>query len=725
AGDVRFSIASADLDVAFYHMRVPDGMEEYFMLPPISAKYLAPRGIAVAGVSGESVLLPQEVLQTSLGRAGFSPGDLILDGHCGCQLADDPDSVVGAGHVDNYFVLGGSPKTVGERLRAIADDLTHRGLAVHELEAPSHDCDFFGLSLREGRWLSLRQVIIGFLLRVLTGHIAWALLLLRRELLCILGATYACIEAAVSTAAPLWPTVRHELQLVHDLLPLCAAALGAAWHGRVACTGASPFGLGVVARRAPQDLVGTIGGVAEKWRYKVEGGAHARSRAVGLDLGVSSVPLGDVVADLGDDARVRGDGIDDYSSFADVLGGAHVGPLELQSPGPLGDSDKSILGMRPAVDFDEALVEFMDNEFLIGSAGNQGNVPLAAVVLFLRSFRMRALVLLAKAPRAAAAWSRRARAWPRWLLPRRVASAWAGLLIHDGSHLLALCILVMFASYLRRGEAAKLCARHLVALSEAAGPGYQFFELLLHEGGQEPGRTGVSDESILFDRGPLLTPLQPALKLPITPSEPLWGQEASRLGTLLSLAGRRLSLDRLRPHLCSLRLREASNVMRSQRRLLAETQWRWRWRTTKSLNRYARETKLLDGISWFSPVVMDLRAFVESGLVARVSGRLPGWLATGLVPAAGGGAAGPDDGGPPADAVRRHLQRQYRRAAAPGRALRRRPVLELFCGASAIAKAVLACGLAAFGLDWQRGPLEDHVLPAFVATVVGWIQSRA
>ncbi|CAK0874136.1 unnamed protein product, partial [Prorocentrum cordatum] len=385
SGDVRFYIASADLDVAFYRARVPEGMGEYPALPPIPVKYLSSHGIAVAGVEGESLLLPQvvvlpmgfswalhlcqAVLQTSFGRAGFSPSDLILDGHCGCQLTDDPDYVVGAGCVDNYFVLGGSPQTVSARLQAIAEDSTRHGLAVHELEAPSQGRDFLGPSLPEGRWLSLRtrniwrlraairaalrrHVINGLLLRVLTGHITWPLPL-RRELLCILGATYAYIEATGRTAAPLWPTVRHELQLIHDLLPLCTAGLGAAWHGRVACADASPFGLGVVARRAPKDLVGAIGGVAEKWRCEVEGGAQARSRTAGLNLDASGAPLGDVVADLGNDARVSGDGVDDYSSFVDVQGGALAGPWEMQSPGPPRDTDKSILDVRPAVDIDE------------------------------------------------------------------------------------------------------------------------------------------------------------------------------------------------------------------------------------------------------------------------------------------------------------------------------------------------------------------------------------
>mgnify|MGYP001256410083 CR=1 FL=1 len=243
--------------------------------------------------------------------------------------------------MDNYFVLGGSPKTVSERLQAITDDLTRHGLTVHELEAPSQDRDFLGLSLREGRWLSLRtrniwrlraalraalrrQVISGFLLRVLTGHITWALLP-RRELLCILGATYAYIEATGPVAAPLWPTVRRELQLIHDLLPLCTADLGAPWHGRVACTDASPFGLGVVARRAPKDLVGTIGRVAEKWRYKVDGGAQARLRTVGVSVDNSFEQFGGVDAGFGEGAHLLGDGIAEGSPIEDVLGTAHEG----------------------------------------------------------------------------------------------------------------------------------------------------------------------------------------------------------------------------------------------------------------------------------------------------------------------------------------------------------------------------------------------------------------
>ncbi|CAK0798040.1 unnamed protein product, partial [Prorocentrum cordatum] len=629
--------------------------------------------------------LCQTVLEASLGRAGPPQSDLILDGHCGCQLTSDLDSVAGAGYVDNYFVLGGSPKTVSERLQAVTDDLTRHGLTVHELEAPSQDRDFLGLSLREGRWLSLktrniwrlraairatlrRQVISGFLLRVLTGHITWALLL-RRELLCILGATYAYVEATGPVAAPLWPAVRHELQLVHDLLPLCTVDLGAPWHGRVACTDASPFGLGVVARRAPKDRVGAIGRVAG---YKVEGGAQARRRTIGINGDNSSEQFGGLEGDFGVSTQLVRDGITEGLPFEGVLGEASEGLVEPQLPRAPGDTYKSIMDMRPVVDFDEAgcshvrrlvlvlalaqaaaaarrsavpaplalraeraaparalavettavaglsllellavrsltarryrealtsfvdfcverrldwathsglgeaLVLHMHIEFLLSGGGAQGGVLLAAVAYFLGSFHKGASLLLPRAHRAAAAWARRSPARTRLPLPRRVVLSLAGLLAHDGFPRLAICILVMSASYLRTGETAELRGRHLMSPSVAAGAGYQPLGLFLRESGQEPGKTGVNDVSILFDREAGLNPLLHARRRSTASSEPRWDLEVGRLGAL-----------------------------------------------------FVQETKLLDELARIPSKVMELGALVESNLEPLVGGRLPSWLATG------------------------------------------------------------------------------------------------
>ena len=59
AGDARLGIGSADLDVAFYRARVPAGMEESFILPPVPAKSLVPFGRVKAGARGDDLLLPQ------------------------------------------------------------------------------------------------------------------------------------------------------------------------------------------------------------------------------------------------------------------------------------------------------------------------------------------------------------------------------------------------------------------------------------------------------------------------------------------------------------------------------------------------------------------------------------------------------------------------------------------------------------------------------------------
>ena len=54
----------------------------------------------------------------------------------------------------------------------------------------------------------------------------------------------------------------------------------------MACTDASPFGLGVVRRKLSQVQVQEIGRQKERFRFKIEGGAQARQRAleeVGVD----------------------------------------------------------------------------------------------------------------------------------------------------------------------------------------------------------------------------------------------------------------------------------------------------------------------------------------------------------------------------------------------------------------------------------------------------------
>eukprot|EP00959_Pyramimonas_sp_CCMP1952_P058494 1221530-Pyramimonas_sp.AAC.1 len=53
------------------------------------------------------------------------------------------------------------------------------------------------------------------------------------------------------------------------------------WHSQVIASDASEFGLGLVRRRVAPAVVAQIGRQSERWRYRVEGGARARERALG------------------------------------------------------------------------------------------------------------------------------------------------------------------------------------------------------------------------------------------------------------------------------------------------------------------------------------------------------------------------------------------------------------------------------------------------------------
>lgn len=117
-------IASGDLDVAFYHMRLPEGMEEHFSLPAIDSSFLT--GLGIDGLpAGPGVgLLPcvcvlpmgftwalhlcQESLQHALRATGFSLSDQVLDGTPGVTLRTASD-VGTAAYVDIFSRSGRTP----------------------------------------------------------------------------------------------------------------------------------------------------------------------------------------------------------------------------------------------------------------------------------------------------------------------------------------------------------------------------------------------------------------------------------------------------------------------------------------------------------------------------------------------------------------------------------------------------------------------------------------
>ena len=68
--------------------------------------------------------------------------------------------------------------------------------------------------------------------------------------------------------SPLWATVRQELQAFLGPLPLCYADWTREWNTLVSASDASLGGFGICTRQLPKDLVGSIGRVPERERFR-------------------------------------------------------------------------------------------------------------------------------------------------------------------------------------------------------------------------------------------------------------------------------------------------------------------------------------------------------------------------------------------------------------------------------------------------------------------------
>ena len=121
------------------------------------------------------------------------------------------------------------------------------------------------MSLREDRYLAVkgrnvwrlryaleslleRPKVSGHLLRIVAGHVTWASLV--RRGVPVIVARHLCLYTGCGTDSDALAVVGSEgAHSVRAVLPLLRVGLQADWHPCVACTNASPFGLGVVRRK--------------------------------------------------------------------------------------------------------------------------------------------------------------------------------------------------------------------------------------------------------------------------------------------------------------------------------------------------------------------------------------------------------------------------------------------------------------------------------------------
>ena len=111
-----------------------------------------------------------------------------------------------------------------------------------------------------------RGVGTGHQLEILVGHFT-SRALLRRELLSVFGTAYTFIARHRHTSVVLWLSVIRELTWGAHLIHLSQRSLAAAWSTTAHCFDASWWGLGLVKKCVPLDVVRDTARRCERWRF--------------------------------------------------------------------------------------------------------------------------------------------------------------------------------------------------------------------------------------------------------------------------------------------------------------------------------------------------------------------------------------------------------------------------------------------------------------------------
>ena len=301
-----------DLDNVFYHMLLPETISEHFNLPPMKARLLGVSSIGGKAMTPDTFVSPQLLvlpmgwnwalhfcqgaLEEFVDHAGLSQYDALKD-----RIAPSPlceEEIQHASYVDNFAVCSYSPDLAVAATAAVSKAATALGLRMNPGDAEvREEQEFIGLTMennigqirisRKRMWrfkfaideLRRRGRCSGAALQKLIGHLTYACIL-RREMLSLLSACYAFVEAFKTSAGKLWDSVDRELRWFASLLPLCFADSSRQWSSHVHCNDAPPAGYGVCASRCDPNIIASIGRTFEKWRYDVEDSINARLHAM-------------------------------------------------------------------------------------------------------------------------------------------------------------------------------------------------------------------------------------------------------------------------------------------------------------------------------------------------------------------------------------------------------------------------------------------------------------
>ncbi|CAK0870032.1 unnamed protein product, partial [Prorocentrum cordatum] len=297
------SVDQADVDNAFYRVKLPDKMDEHFSLPSVHVSSL--RQLAEAtGVGIDLLYFCKRLLETTVLRSGVDTGPLIMDRHAPLQVRTS--STQPGVCVDNVCVVGGDgdrcvadcTEVVGERERV--------GLKCKGAMEPEDLQTITGITFERrsgrvgispGRMWKIRLALLfvadrrpatGGEFFSLLGRFTWAALL-RRPHLSIFQQAYVFARIAGRRRLRLWSRVELELRRAAALLVFAFSdskrpnsALAYASDASRGQSG-SEGGYGVVGQTWADELVERTASSAEAWRCSVLDAIGARECALGYD----------------------------------------------------------------------------------------------------------------------------------------------------------------------------------------------------------------------------------------------------------------------------------------------------------------------------------------------------------------------------------------------------------------------------------------------------------
>lgn len=275
-------VAKTDLSNFYHHLGMPEWMQPYFALPPLTPAELAACGLPAGAAFPMCVTLPMGfshavfLAQTAHEHVVYSSGALAREDSL-LHLSSPQVPSSGALHgivIDDFFLFSLSrtvAKAAVERVLAAyrsAGFVVKQSKVVMPTSAPvkviGFDIDGARASIRlpvDSQLDLIRSTLVvlraatvsGSTLAHIIGRWTWVLML-RRSALSVLQHAYRYCRVAQHRQFTLWSSVRRELHMLLSLLPLLEARLDALLFHRVAASDASELAAGVTTVTLSPDL---------------------------------------------------------------------------------------------------------------------------------------------------------------------------------------------------------------------------------------------------------------------------------------------------------------------------------------------------------------------------------------------------------------------------------------------------------------------------------------